>query len=86
MITFPEQYVKTRFPGYVWNLEEQWLYSFKYGVLKKLVKSKGWQLPYRTVPPGWAVSVNGSRRYLPAWTLERLSKPELNETVDTAKS
>jgi len=84
MITFPEQFVKTRYPGYVWHLEEQWLYSFKFGTLKRLARSRGFSLPYRTIPPGWSVSVDGRRRYLCEYKLQKLTKPELDESVDMA--
>jgi hypothetical protein len=83
MITFPnDKFVKTRYPGYVWHLEEQVLYSFKSGVLKRLKRSPGFNRSWNPIPAGYQVSVNGVPRYLHEWRLKELKAPAQNETVD----
>lgn len=69
MIKFPKDFVLTDWPGYVWNVTEKALYSYKVtGVLKKLRLRPGFtgMCPYRRqyidVPAGYEVSVNGKRK------------------------
>jgi hypothetical protein len=63
MITFPEHFVATRFPGYYWNVETQKLYSIKVtGVLTELKRSK--PCYFNRQFEGYQVSVKGFRRLL----------------------
>ena len=77
MITFPDGFVATRFPGYFWNTADEKLYTMKVtGVLR----------PMRvcTPPPGqpyhesYRVSVNGVRHRL---TIAQIKRVLLRGTV-----
>lgn len=83
MITFPDGFVATRFPGYFWNTTDEKLYTMKVtGVLR----------PMRvcTPPPGqngiasYRVSVNGVRRRLTTAQIKRILVRVTN-TVPVAK-
>lgn len=78
MVTLPKDFVATRYPGYFWNVAEKKLYSIKVtGELKPLGFQKGGNFGYGIVPPGYKISVKGTRRY---YTLDYLSK--LTATTD----
>lgn len=71
MITFPDGFVATRFPGYFWNTTDEKLYTMKVtGVLRPMRIS--------TPPPGqpdhasYRVSVNGVRRRLTTAQIKRV--------------
>jgi hypothetical protein len=84
MIIFPAEYVKTKYPGYFWNINTKQLYSIKSGALKPLKLNKGGFVPYRyiTLPPHYQVSVQGVKRYLLLDDLVKLTIPVQNEIVD----
>lgn len=73
MITFPQDFTATKYPGYFWNIKEEELYSVKIGgVLKPLKRKDVWQIKQFS-PYGWRidadnwvyrVSVQGKRKYL----------------------
>ena len=70
MITFPDGFVATRFPGYFWNTTDEKLYTMKVtGVLRPMRIS--------TPPPdqpdhaSYRVSVNGVRRRLTTAQIKR---------------
>jgi len=68
MITFPPEFVTTKYPGYFWNTATQRLFSIKVsGELRELQfqKANRWN-KYRE---GYRVSVKGQKRTL---TLEYL--------------
>ena len=71
MITFPDGFVATRFPGYFWNTTDEKLYTMKVtGVLRPMRIS--------TPPPdqpdraSYRVSVNGVRRRLTTAQIKRI--------------
>ena len=72
MITFPPEFVATRYPGYFWNINDNKLYSIKVtGMLRPLqfIKPNGGNHGYA----GDNVSVNGRHRYLHLEYLKTLS-------------
>ena len=72
MITFPKDFVDTKYPGYFWNLKEQKLYSIKIsGVLHKLSGPRK-PNPFNHFIEGYQVSVNGKKRILALDTLKKL--------------
>lgn len=72
MITFPPEFVLTKYPGYVWNIQTKQLYSFKTGVLKLVKKNK----PSRFFRyfDGYRISHEGQRRDLPMSDLLKLTQ------------
>lgn len=78
MVTLPKDFVATRYPGYFWNVAEKKLYSIKVsGELRELKFSKGGDFGWVKIPPGYKISVKGTRRY---YTLDYLNK--LTATAD----
>lgn len=83
-VSLPEGFVATKYPGYFWNVYEQWLYSMKIdGVLKPLkfleanrFNHMGRYKSYEGWKGGWRVSVNGRNRYLFLAQLEKLTLTE----------
>ena len=72
MITFPEEFVTTKYPGYFWNTKTNRLFSIKVsGELHEL------KLHYPTYwnngRYGYRVSVKGNRRWLLIRDLKRLN-------------
>lgn len=71
MITFPAEYVATKYPGYFWNTLTDKLYSIKVtGALRPLTFQKA---NYWRPEAGYAVSVNGKKRTLKLSYLRTLS-------------
>lgn len=69
MITFPPEFVTTRFPGYFWNTATRRLYTIKVtGELRELKASRPNQ--WNNYLNGYQVSYKGQRRKL---TLEYLN-------------
>ena len=80
MITFPPEFVATKFPGYFWNVKDQKLYSLKVtGVLRPLRYSgpNRWNF-YRS---GYRVSVNGRSRWLFLTDLKNLPAQEIQVAI-----
>ena len=72
MITFPPEFVATKYPGYFWNINDEKLYSIKVtGMLRplKFNKPNRWNQGFT----GYKVSVNGRHRYLHLEYLKTLS-------------
>lgn len=72
MITFPDGFVATRFPGYYWNTTDEKLYTMKVtGILRPMRRcdpvphDEHGQTSYR-------VSVNGVRRRLTIAQIKRI--------------
>jgi hypothetical protein len=87
MIVFPNGFVKTKYPGYFWNIETQSLYSIKIGgELRKLTLKHAWydHASGRQIPPGYRVSVKGVYRLLTLTYLTALVYPKSTEQVDVA--
>ncbi len=87
MIVFPKEFVKTKYPGYFWNVETKELYSIKIGgELRKMSSQHGWydQKSRRHIPPGYRVSVKGVYRLLTLAYLSSLTYPNVVEQVDFA--
>lgn len=63
MVTFPPEFVATRFPGYFWNTATHRLFTLKVtGVLRPLkyrVASK-----FNKGHAGYSISVEGRKRYM----------------------
>lgn len=73
MLMFPLEYVPvTDYPGYVWNVKESQLYSYKYGSLKKLPmrKPNRWSM---MTEPYYRISHLGRNRNLKLSQLQKLS-------------
>lgn len=63
MITFPPEFVATKYPGYFWNTRTQTLFSIKVnGVLKQIKKSR--PSVFNRYLKGYRVSHEGIRRNL----------------------
>lgn len=83
MIHFPPEYIKTDYPGYLWNVKEQKLYSLKVnGVLKPLTFQRGgvWipKLGSKTIP-GYRISHNGIKKTITLNYLRSLPFPKQME-------
>lgn len=72
MITFPKEFVATKYPGYFWNIADKQLYSIKVtGVLRPLKRCK--PCFYNHGFDGYQISVNGRKRYLHTEYLSKLT-------------
>lgn len=72
MITFPKQFVATKYPGYYWNTEEEKLYSIKVtGMLRPLKFNTPSRWNHGLA--NYKVSVNGRHRYLYLDYLKKLT-------------
>lgn len=62
MVSLPQEFVATKYPGYFWNTKTRQLFTAKLGILRPLQK----RLPsvYNEYRTGWQVSVNGRRRFM----------------------
>lgn len=86
MVKFPPEFVKLKFPGYFWNVNEKKLYSIKVdGILKPLHFSKGGTFHFQTIEPGYVISVGGVKRRLPLSYLHTITVPETDQTIDIYK-
>jgi hypothetical protein len=84
MIKFPSKhFVKTIYPGYFWNIEEQKLYSIKSGVLKPLKFQKGGMRTTNNfiTRPGYKVSINNTTKFVSLTYLKTLDYKK-KEKVD----
>ena len=71
MITFPDGFVATRFPGYFWNTTDEKLYTMKVtGVLRPMRISYP-PAHYEHGHESYRVSVNGVRRRLTTAQIKR---------------
>ena len=72
MITFPDGFVATRFPGYFWNTKDEKLYTMKVtGVLRAMHRCD--PVPYdESSQASYRVSVNGVRRRLTTAQIKRV--------------
>jgi hypothetical protein len=71
MITFPKEFIATKYPGYFWNLTDGQLYSVKVtGALKPLAKMRPNHFNhFRT---GYQISVRGQKRFMEIEYLKKL--------------
>lgn len=80
MIRFPEGFVKTKYHGYVWNVKEEVLYSFKGGTLRPLKLKPEYKGvlshtgKYAEIPEHYQISVEGQRRTVTTKYLMKLVK------------
>jgi len=86
MVILPPPFVKTKYAGYFWNVNEQRLYSIKItGILKTLKLQKeiiyffNGQKHHR--PRGYNISVKGKRRFLSLEDLKKLRIPERPQVI-----
>lgn len=71
MITFPPEFVATKYPGYFWNCKDELLYTIKVtGVLRPLARQRPNR--YNHFLDGYRVSVNGQHRTLTLVYLKKL--------------
>lgn len=76
MITFPPEFVATKFPGYFWNTRTETLFSLKVtGILHEMKKPR--PTHYNEYKNGYAVSVRGVRRWLMVADLKKLNSQEI---------
>jgi hypothetical protein len=85
VITFPKEFVATKYPGYYWNIVDQKLYSIKVtGMLKPLAYQK--PNHWNHGMDNYKVSVNGRHRYLYLDYLKKLNpKREKVPVYDAAQ-
>jgi hypothetical protein len=75
MVTLPENFVATRYPGYFWNLTDKKLYSLKItGELRPLVVHKGGKFNGKFVEPGYRIYAKGIRKSMTLKYLNDLTK------------
>jgi len=71
MVTLPDNFTMTKYPGYFWNVLDKKLYSIKVtGELKPLVFFRGGRFNGFDFRPGYKISYKGVRKTL---TLDYLS-------------
>jgi hypothetical protein len=76
MITFPPEFVTTKFPGYYWNTQTRRLFSIKVtGELRELKHTKASR--WTNGISGYRVSVKGRRRWLKDEYLKKLNSQEI---------
>lgn len=76
MITFPPEFVATRFPGYFWNTKTRTLFTLKVtGVLREMRRPR--PSIYNHYKNGYPISVNGTRRWLLLSDLMNLPSQEV---------
>lgn len=76
MITFPPEFVTTKFPGYFWNTRNETLYTIKVtGELRPLQYRPGNR--WNHFQAGYQVSVKGRRRVLKLDYLKTLQSQEI---------
>jgi len=82
MISLPEGFISTRYPGYFWHFNEKKLYSIKVtGELKPLKFSNGGWFNGVKIVPGYSVSHRGIRHKYTLDYLATLKPSKLNETI-----
>ena len=73
MITLPPYHVPTKYEGYFYNVENKRLYSIKLGnkltALKQYYPNRFNRIPF----PGYYISVEGRRKFVPVTYLRSLS-------------
>lgn len=88
MFRFPDGFVKIRYPGYAWSIDEKSLYSFKGGLLRKMRLRKAYRgySKYHgkaiDVPAGYQISHEGKRVIIPMAYLARLKEPNKDQIVE----
>lgn len=76
MITFPPEFVATKFPGYFWNTKTRRLFTIKIeGVLRELKHTKASY--WTNGKSGYRVSYKGRRRWLKDEYLKKLISQEI---------
>ena len=79
MVTLPNDFVATRYPGYFWNVVEKKLYSLKVtGELRPMTFHRGGTFYGIEVEPGYRISVKGVRR---KYTMEYLGSLKRTDEV-----
>lgn len=71
MVTFPSEFISTKFPGYYWNSITKTLFSIKSGTLKELKKEK--PSYFNNLLLGYSISDKGYRRFMSTDYLESLT-------------
>lgn len=83
MIVFPQEFVKTKHPGYYWNTVEHRLYTIKVtGELRPMAFNKGGHFYGVYREPGYQISVKGRKRKLTMDYLGSLKATDKQEVVD----
>ena len=83
MVTLPEDFVATRYPGYFYNTKNKKLYSMKIsGILTPLQHYKGGVFGWRVILPGYRISVRGFRKTMTDQYLSTLV-PKVDSVVPT---
>lgn len=75
MITFPPEFVTTRYSGYYWNTKTQRLFSIK--VTGELHEMKFKKMSCWNRYDGYPVSHKGRRRFLPMLYLKTLNSQQI---------
>lgn len=76
MITFPPEFVVTKFPGYFWNTKTQRLYTMKVsGELREMRYNRPNQ--WNNYREGYQVSYRGVRRFYTIQYLKTLQPQEI---------
>lgn len=72
MVSLPEGFTATKYPGYFWHVPTQSLYSLKVDGILKPLKISGPNHFNKWHEPGYRVSVEGQRRVLWLSYLQKL--------------
>lgn len=84
MLMFPPRFIKVpRLPGYVWEQDEEILYSFKGGELKPLKYHE--PCYFNKFHAGFQISHKGNQRYITVRYLKTLKQPD-KEYVDEKRN
>lgn len=75
MITFPPEFVTTKYSGYYWNTKTLRLFSIKSGELKELYLNQ--PNKYNFFKLGYRVSVKGVKHFMTYDALKKLSSQEI---------
>ena len=79
MITFPPEFVTTRYPGYFWNTKTHRLFTIKVtGELREMKHTKASH--WTNGISGYRVSYHGERKWLTDKYLKKLVSQELGVT------
>ena len=83
MVTLPTEFIAVYIPGYYWNYDQQWLYSLKSGLLRRIAKCL-WKGEGKMDKDGWRVSHLGVRRHL--YTEDLIKLRHFDAVVDVDHS
>ncbi len=84
MVTFPKNFIATKYPGYFWNTENHRLYSIKVSGILHLLASPRKPNRFNHFVEGYQVSVNGHKKLLSLYYLRNIKSA--NSIIPVEKS